>query len=187
MDVTQQINCAELQQAIEFAARRAFTELRESKVGNEICAFALYSDAGAMTVCSSVNTVEHLQRMQSRDPDDALYYKYSPAEWRFESIGTQIEFARISAGLRSAIEQVDGQREPFERLRSCLFETCIRALEALRSEGFFPESLGSEFLLMFVVSDMEESAEVEIARVARLNSARVAAEFTEWARGWSKC
>jgi hypothetical protein len=45
---------------IEAATRLAFTEMVEQHGSEGIYAFALYSDAGAMTVCPSTNSEHHL-------------------------------------------------------------------------------------------------------------------------------
>lgn len=47
---------------IKESAKRCFSELRSANPEEKFCAFALYSDEGAMTVCPSANTDEYLKK-----------------------------------------------------------------------------------------------------------------------------
>ena len=86
---------------IESAAKKAFTEMVEEHGNENIYAFALYSDDGAMTMCPATNTVEHIK---NADPDDIEYYKFEPAEWKYEMKGADNEFDQISKSLYKEIE-----------------------------------------------------------------------------------
>lgn len=126
-------------------------------------------------------TRTHLREMQQEHPGDAQYYRFAPAEWRFESQGAQGDFNRISANLRSALAEIGDDRERFRWFRATLFETCVQALKTLRHEQVFAKfEDASEFLLLFAVSDTAIPAEVEIEWVARLNDPKVVAEFSDW-------
>ncbi len=87
-----------LKQQIEEAAKKAFLEVYEKHGAEEIYCFALYSDEGAMTVCPAANT---MKVMEDVDEDDALYYKYEPAEWTYEMEGADKEFNDICTQLRA--------------------------------------------------------------------------------------
>ena len=52
------MNFTELKNKIEIAAKQAFLEMFEKHGKDEIYAFALYNDEGAMTVCPSTNTMK---------------------------------------------------------------------------------------------------------------------------------
>lgn len=51
------MNFIQLQQKIEEASKKSFLEMYEQHKEEDIYAFALYSDEGAMTVCPSTNTI----------------------------------------------------------------------------------------------------------------------------------
>jgi len=69
-----------LKQQIKKAAKNAFLE-NVTKHGEEICAFALVSDDGAMTVVPYTNTKTHLLKMQKEDPVYKEVYEFEPSEW----------------------------------------------------------------------------------------------------------
>jgi len=164
------------------AARQAFREVAAAHPEQQLCAFALYSDDGAMTVCPSINTIEHLTQRQRQHPDDAAFYKFATPEWRFEATGADLAFQSICDDVRGyvlALADFDGK--PFTRFRDSLFETCLRVLERLRTEEPFR---GDNVLLVFAVSDSDPDIKTELARMKRLNAAHVVAEFRRWTKTW---
>lgn len=67
-------NFTNLQREIEAASKLAFEELLSLSPAEDFCAFALYSDSDALTVCPSVNTIDHLREVQSGDLGDEAYH-----------------------------------------------------------------------------------------------------------------
>nr|WP_229087862.1 DUF4303 domain-containing protein [Brevibacillus sp. M2.1A] len=78
-----------LQLKIEAAAKAAFEQVRNKYAGQSFCGYALYSDSDAITVCPAVNSTDHLNKMIAEDPDDAIYYRWSPGEWDHEFEGAE--------------------------------------------------------------------------------------------------
>lgn len=167
-----------LREQIVSACREAFAEVRRAYPDDSICAFALYSDDGAMTVCPAFDLASALALRLAKDDDPA--YEFCPPEWKLEGFGARDSFARICTTAREFVMQV--QDDDFAAFRSELFETCLRALEQLRGEGALG---GPEVLVLFAVSDCDPDPAEEILRVERLNgtSAR-AADYRRWVASW---
>jgi hypothetical protein len=168
------IDFAHLQVIVETAAKTAYRELTAR--ANDLCAFALYSDPDAITIRPSANTSTYLKKVQEEDPDDVLYYKYSPAEWRFGSVGAEDQFAKISDFLRGVLPSRESDRIAF---KEAVYEVCLRALEKIRTEE------SKEILLMFSVPDSDVPVEVELARASRLNKDEVVNELKSWTDTWN--
>ncbi|WP_407486179.1 DUF4303 domain-containing protein [Elizabethkingia anophelis] len=66
------INFETLKHKIETATKKAFLEIYEKAGSENLYAFALYSDEGAMTVCPSANSLKHLEKTPT---NDITYYK----------------------------------------------------------------------------------------------------------------
>jgi hypothetical protein len=94
-----------LKENIEAATKKAFIEIFEKHGSEEIYAFALYSDEGAMTVCPATNTLAHLANADADDEDDLAYYKFEPAEWKYEMTGADEDFNAISESLRAELNK----------------------------------------------------------------------------------
>ena len=86
---------------IEAATRKSFQEIVANHAAENIYAFALYSDEGAMTVCPATNTMDFLV---TRPQDDLTYYTFEPAEWCYEGSRPGDGFSAISHQLYEAIE-----------------------------------------------------------------------------------
>lgn len=166
------INKDELIDLIKVAAKNCFTELREKHSEDSFCAFALYSDEGAMTVCPSANTKEYLEQKSEEDPDDALYYKWSTAEWKYEYTGNEW-FSEVQKELED-FHKKSHTDEQFTEFQSILYESCVAALEDLKKEGFFKEGI-----LVFSVTDYLDD-DSEVSWIKRLNSKEEATEFKDW-------
>jgi hypothetical protein len=82
--------------------------VRSRYPNEELCGYALYSDADAITVWPSVNDRAHLEKVTAIDPDDAEYYRWSPAEWSHEFERAEY-FQKISVSL---IDDAKGLRSP---------------------------------------------------------------------------
>lgn len=166
---------------IEEATKKAFLEMFEKYGADTIYGFALYSDEGAMTVCPSTNTLKHLETV---DQDDFMYYKFEPAEWKYEMQGAEKEFNEISTQLREELDKNEDDDDWFTDFQKQLYETCIGVLEKLKNENFFKKIIGKDIFLNFTVSDYEfEKSELEVI-VTRLNDNEYKSEYLEWMETW---
>jgi len=189
-----------LEVQIRKAARRAFKEVASAHPEEHLCAFALYSDDGAMTVCPSINTTQHLAAMQRKHPHEAMYYKYAPPEWKYEATGAESAFRAICLKVRTQALAFEGVTEAdaktlagvspgrpvpaprgFATFKRALFETCLRVLESLRTDRLF-----AGVTLVFAVSDTDSSARSELAMIKRLNDKAVVDEFRSWTKTWAQ-
>lgn len=176
---------AALAEGIAQASRAALAEISgRCGPGDPVCAFTLYTDDGAMTVCPAMVTEGQVQALTTRHPDDADYYRYSSAEWPLEGEGANAAFNGLCtqvAGHVLALPDGDGDAA-FSAFRSQLLETMLQVLERLRRDdpAFARESL----MLQVAVSDGDEPAEVLNQWVARLNPPAVAARFKAWTDTW---
>ncbi|MDW9382649.1 DUF4303 domain-containing protein [Chryseobacterium sp. JV558] len=170
-----------LKQQIEDAARKAFLEVYEKHGSEEIYSFALYSDEGAMTVCPATNTMKVLK---AADEDDALYYKYEPAEWTYEMKGADEEFNEICTQLRAELDKHDDDDQWFEGFQTKLYSTCIEVLEKLKNENFFTKITGKDIFLIFTVSDYEFESEELKDLIVRLNDNEYKSEYLNWMATW---
>ncbi|MBO9694414.1 DUF4303 domain-containing protein [Chryseobacterium sp.] len=170
-----------LKQQIEEAAKKAFLEVYEKHGAEEIYCFALYSDEGAMTVCPAANT---MKVMEDVDEDDALYYKYEPAEWTYEMEGADKEFNDICTQLRAELNRHDDDDQWFEGFQTQLFFTCIEVLEKLKNENFFTKITGKDIFLIFTVSDYEFEKKDLKDLIIRLNDNEYKSEYLNWMATW---
>ncbi|MDH2391798.1 DUF4303 domain-containing protein [Streptomyces sp. HNM0663] len=155
----------ELRNEIRTLARTAFASLPAA----DYSGYALYSDADAMTVCCAANTRAHLARMQADDPEDAEYYRWSPAEWALEGIASDL-FEHLCVRLRNRTLAGVDQRDE-------VYEACVAALADLVVEGSFGD--GAAAVVVFAVSDADE-AEREVGWLNRLNPPGIAAVHARW-------
>lgn len=170
-----------LKQQIETAAKNAFLEMYEKHGTENIYSFALYSDEGAMTVCPSSNTLEAIQNI---DEDDAVYYKYEPAEWAYEMQGADDEFNNICTQLREELDRNEDNDEWFNEFQGKLYSTCIEVLEKLKNENFFKNITGKDIFLIFTVSDYEFEKQDLKDIIIRLNDNEYKGEYLEWMDTW---
>ena len=179
------MNFTELKNKIEIAAKQAFLEMFEKHGKDEIYAFALYSDEGAMTVCPSTNTMKYLKK---QDKDDLLDYKYEPAEWKYEGLGADKLFDEISKVCYDTVSAIEENEETYEeefaKFQNQLYETCIEVLEKLKSENFFKQVAGKDILLLFTVTDYEFSKEKYEEMITRLNDNEYKNEYLDWLETW---
>jgi hypothetical protein len=170
---------------IEAAARLAFTRICEQHGTEGIYAFALYSDDGAMTVCPAANTKAHLEQA---DQDDLTYYKFEPAEWKYEGSGfdeADALFEEICTLVREREGEMEEDDAQFEAFRSRLFATCIDVLQKLTSEGFFREIAGHEVFIIFTASEYE-FPKAEVRKIlSSLNDNAFKDEYLAWMRTWA--
>ena len=179
-----------LAQKIESATRAAFKEMFQQHGAEDIYAFALYSDEGAMTVCPSTNTVAFLNGLTAEEKEELPYYKFEPAEWAYEMQGADAAFNEISHTLSTELAKNDFQNEyeeeaVFEAFRQGLFDCCIAVLEKLKAEGFFNRLAGKEIFLLFTASEYEFPKSELTDIVKRLNNDTYAQEYFAWMKTWS--
>jgi len=127
---------AQLERRIEDAARKAFPEVIERAGDETICAFALYSDDGAMTVCPAANTVEHVEHKDAKSPGNPDYYRFETAEWKYEAVGADDLFKGICDTVRNEVLEKEEDEAWFEAFRKQLYETCERVLLKLSRRAF---------------------------------------------------
>ncbi len=146
-----------------------FTKKRERE---GICAFALYSDESASSISASVNVRKHLDKVTKEDPDDPLYYKWSSAEWKYESIeGKKLD--QLSKRLMEVATNISD--EDFTEHKTQVFEKCVSVLQRHKQEGLF-SNVANGFILMFDVSDYS-NVEQQIQWIKSMNDAKSAEEF----------
>ncbi|MBN9298718.1 MAG: DUF4303 domain-containing protein [Filimonas sp.] len=172
-----------LKQKIEAAARKAFIEMYDQHNAEGIYAFALYSDEGAMTVCPSTNTLKHLE---SADKEDLDYYKFEPAEWKYEMQGADDDFNSICDELREELDKNEDNDEWFKDFQKRLYDTCIEVLEKLKQENFFRNITGKDIYLTFTASEYEFSNKQSKDIVTRLNDNEYRTEYLNWMKSWGR-
>ncbi len=177
------MNFNTLGQKIEEATKKAFIEMFENYGADEIYGFALYSDEGAMTVCPSTNTSKHLASIEE---DDKVYYKFEPAEWKYEMKGAEKEFDEICKQLRIELEKnefitnEEYNKEWFINFQTKLYETCIGVLEKLKNQDFFKKIVGKDIFLTFTVTEYEfETKDLEKI-IEKLNDNEYKKEYLDW-------
>lgn len=172
-----------LEQKIETATREAFQEMVEKHQQERIYAFALYSDEGAMTVCPSTNTMDYLE---TKPNNDFTYYKFQPAEWKYEGDGADKKFAKICNKLYKEVEKdkYDDDESLFEDFQNELYQTCIGVLKKLKQENFFKNILGYDIFLMFSVTDYEQDRNFLAQTITSLNENPYRDEYLEWMKTW---
>ena len=174
------MNFTELKEQIKFATKQAFIEMCEKHKDERIYAFALYSDEGAMTVCPSTNTLDYLEMQE--DDEDFKYYKFEPAEWKYEMVGADKLFAEISELCHKEADKVED--EEFGSFKNQLYSTCIDVLQELKSEDFFKQTAGEDIFLIFTISDDEFSKKEVKKIVNRLNDNDYNKEYFDWMKEW---
>ncbi|WP_152395859.1 DUF4303 domain-containing protein [Paenibacillus guangzhouensis] len=167
-----------LQLKIEAAAKASFEQVRNKYSGQSFCGYALYSDSDAITVCPAVNSIDHLNKMIAGDPDDAIYYRWSPGEWDHEFEGAEF-FKDISNLLYSEVMSIQST-ERHRGYKEKVYECCVAALDTLKKEGFFSD-MSESGVLVFTVSD--DTHALECDWIARLNRKELAEEFHNWIGG----
>nr|WP_026264107.1 DUF4303 domain-containing protein [Paenibacillus terrigena] len=164
-----------LQAKIKAAAMDAFERVRNQYPGQSFCGYALYSDADAITVCPAVNSTDNLNNMIAGDPEDAIYYRWSPGEWDHEFEGAEY-FAEISSLLFNEVKGMKSVAR-VRQFKEKVYECCVAALDSLNEEGFFFD-LNESGVLVFTVSDATNALECDW--IARLNRNELALEFQNW-------
>ncbi len=180
----------ELALKIEKATQKAFIEMYDKHKEEEIYSFSLYSDGGAMTVCPSTNTIDFLNNLSEKEKQYLTYYKFEPAEWKYEMIGADEEFDEICKKLRTELEKNNFDNEytnekTFLAFRTQLFQICYDVLKKLKTEDFFKNIAGKDIFLIFSVSDYEfDTMKIE-NMIKELNNSEYSNEYLQWMKTWS--
>lgn len=190
-----------LEKRIIAASEEAFRDVAQKYPREEICAFALYSDDGAMTVCPAFDLASALEARVaatrgSKYPNEADVMKFYPPEWKLEAFGADKAFAQICTTVREHVMASSTSRDlletysqrdslpGFAAFKEALFETCLKALEQLRATHAIARR--PEVLLLFAVSDSDVSEATERERLKRLNAhAPHLAQFEAWSKTWA--
>ncbi len=185
------MNFEELEQKIKNATKKAFIEIFNEHKNEEIYGFALYSDGGAMTVCPSTNTVGFLENLDEEEKEELAYYKFEPAEWKYEGAGANEEFDDICKELSIELEKNNYENEyededTFVAFRNRLFKLCINVLKKLNKEDFFKNIVGKEVFLTFTVSDFEFDNDELENTIIELNENNYKEEYLEWMKTWDE-
>lgn len=193
---------AALERKIVAATLQVFGDVARAYPEESVCAFALYSDDGAVTVCPAFELSSHRAARIAADADEneTDVVTFSPAEWALEGFGGEVfndictavrthvleEVCEGSVGLLELAVGLHLQRfgDAFRRFRAELFETCVRTLERLRADGAFDAY--PRLLILFAVSDTDPVAEDEIRMLKRLNGddSPYVAQYVRWAKRW---
>ncbi|WP_306354280.1 DUF4303 domain-containing protein [Flavobacterium sp. '19STA2R22 D10 B1'] len=179
-------NFSTLELRIREATKKAFLEMYELHKAEGIYGFALYSDEGAMTVCPSTNTQQFLEDNAEEHQDDAVYYKFEPAEWKYEMRGADDAFENICTTIRTEVLENEENDEWFDDFQEQLYETCILVLEKLKQEHFFKNIVGHDIFLLFSVSEYEFDTEKIVEIINRLNDNDYNQEYLNWMKTWSE-
>lgn len=178
-------NFQNLENEIEEATKKAFQEMVTQHQSERIYAFALYSDEEAMTVCPATNTLDFLE---TKPKNDFTYYKYDPAEWKYEGKGADEIFSKICDQLYDEVEdeKYDEEEELFEEFQQQVYQTCIDVLIKLKNKNFFKNILGYDIFLMFSVTDYEQDRHVLTKTITTLNENMYQDEYLDWMKTWRK-
>jgi hypothetical protein len=160
---------------IKEAAIEAFNSVRQEQPDINFCAYGLYSDTDAITICPAQNSCIHLNKMIENDPDDKEYYRWSPSEWSHESKGGE-SFNEISTYLRAKSKLIKSSDE-YDQFKFDVYQSCILALKSLKDEGFFCD-MDRNGVIVFTISDAINSNEHEWIEL--LNSNDASQQFNEW-------
>jgi hypothetical protein len=171
-----------LEDRIVAASRAAFQDVAKKHPGEEICAFSLYSDGGAMTVCPAFDVVSRREKRLASSTDPG-WDTFGTPEWALEGFGAAKDFNQICSTVFDHAMIVESDDATFEPFRDGLFETCLRALERLRRERVIPPDL----LVVFAVSDHEFSRAQSLAHMVRLNgeTSPHVVKFRKWMKHWA--
>ncbi|HZN66471.1 MAG TPA: DUF4303 domain-containing protein, partial [Tepidisphaeraceae bacterium] len=135
------------------AARKAFTSLTKSHPDETFYAFALYTDESAMTIIPAATSEESIERRLGGygklSPQSRKAMRWSTGEWAYESVGADREFDSICKTLAKGGYYDPDDDEAHRAHFSAVFETMVRALEALDKEGLFGKGKAREQVTLF--------------------------------------
>jgi len=161
----------ELLNEIKAATLNGLRNLKDKHPKEDFCAFGLYSDEGAMTVCLAANTATHLKKNAQSSPDEYAYYKWMMPEWKYEDVESSC-FNEIVAKINSHLKSIDSDEE-FEKFQNSLFNACVQSLEEIKAKGLFGDAL-----VLFQVTDFEDDEKL-IGWADRLNEKNQVKEYVD--------
>ena len=165
---------------MEEMARAAFKYYVEKH--DDIYAFSLYSDEGAMTVCPGGNTVSFLDE---NGADDYEYYKFSPEEWLYQGDGADELVGKLCNKLRDVLDEYEDDDSWFEWFQENLYQSCFGVLLKLKNGDFFRKTAGRDSFLIFAVTEFEMAPEKLKSMAQALNDNSYAPEYLDWVESWS--
>ena len=153
----------------------ALDALLPTLAGQRLYALCLQTDDGAMSVGPCANTEEGLaERLASEAeenrPADASYFRWAPAEWRYEMFGDE----HLEAVGRELYDAVMEESEAFNDHFASLIDAMIEALRGVRAARAAPLA---GVTLFATISDSGEAPEVERRSAALLNLQDMATAF----------
>ncbi|MBN3724791.1 DUF4303 domain-containing protein [Burkholderia sp. Ac-20379] len=168
------------------AARTTYRALLAAHPDETFYTFALYTDSGAMTVVSSANSEEGLERARQqfnrgRDPHAPApaWLIWSTAEWAYEAA----EASAFNALSKRLADTVIGPAVPeaeFGAFFRALQLDMIEALRLLDQEGLFGTGAAREKFTLFIsISDDDGADALESESATMLNPPAVAQRFIE--------
>ena len=169
------LNFERLTDEISMATESALDEVVAALRGEALAGFALCSDAGAMGVSPAFNTRANLGGNVRDDPQDAVYYRWSPGEWDLESRAGE-HFESLNKSIRRSVATVPA--EEFGEFRAKLFDACVAALKRVKQQPRFTDVLRGA-AIVFAVTDLEDPPG-EKAWIEALNKPQDAQEFGHW-------
>lgn len=158
------------------AVRQAFDHLRIIAVHEQLYALCLSVSEDGMGIGLNANIDPFLNQKLSEEriieeitPQDEIYFRWSPAEWRFEGVGNEF-FQPLNNALTQAILNDEGEEFSFEKL----IDAMIEALSHLRdARGHALEGV----TLFVTITDSDEAGAIENRSAADLNAPDVAQAF----------
>jgi hypothetical protein len=159
---------------VKQGAARAFEAISADHPGEQIYAFAVYSDDGAMTVCPAANSEEaYAEKSRGAGPSDLMYYRWNTGDWAYEF--EHVEVFDGACEMLNDLRQAMGE-EAYYTLREDVFRTMVAALEELNVEGAFGMGAARERItVFFTISDGGE--EWEAYSAPRCNPPAVTERF----------
>lgn len=168
-------NYESFKKTLKQTTKETFALACETFGKENICGFALFSDESAMTMSVVVNTFEHLEKVTQEDPDESLYYKFTPDEWHDDSFASE-NFDGLNEWLVEKNEELVGHE--FVEHRDKVFEIAVQVLEELTREQVF-HGTDPECIILFSVSDSFDE-EFMLDTFERLNSGKLIVEYEEF-------
>lgn len=173
------MNREDLTTDITQAARRSFSELLARHGDEHFYAFVLYTDEDCYTVVPAANSLEQhqatMEQLSRADPEDDAGYKWSSAEWAYESFAAA-PFNPICQQLAAACQAVSGDAAAFAAFKADVHQAMTDALRQLDAEGFFGQHRAGS-LLFITSSDVDEALKMEDRSARVLNPTRDLAGF----------
>lgn len=160
---------------VKQGAAHAFDAISADHPGEQIYAFAVYSDDCAMTICPAANSEEaYSEKSRGADPSYLVYYRWNTGDWAYEF--EHVEMLDGAYAMLQDLRQAMGEEAYYKGVRNDVFRTMVAALEELNMENVFGTGAARERItVFFTISDGGE--EWEAYSVPRCNPPAVAERF----------